>query len=208
MMTRKLIQFVFLGLFFLLVLNGKMVLWLGLFLVSLIGAKFFGRFYCGYICPMGTAMGYTDLLAKKLKWQTKKIPKWLESKALPWILLIIMIVSMALSKRVIQKDMPILILLMILSVLVTLRFEERVFHNSLCPFGALLSFSGKWASFATTVDQSQCIGCKKCENVCPSTAIKVDTLTKRAQINPAICHQCGACVEVCPKDTIHYQKRG
>lgn len=207
-MTRKLIQFVFLGLFFILVLNGKMVLWLGLFLVSLIGAKFFGRFYCGYICPMGTAMGYTDKLAKKLKWQTKKVPKWLESKALPWILLIIMIVSMALSKRVGQKEMPILIILMILSVLVTLRFEERVFHNNLCPFGALLSFSGKWASFTTTVDQSQCIGCKKCEKVCPSTAIKVDDLTKRAQIDPSICHQCGACVEVCPKDTIRYQKRG
>lgn len=206
-MTRKLIQFIFLGLFFILVLNGKMMLWLGLFLISLIGAKFFGRFYCGYMCPMGTAMGYTDRLSKKLKWQTKNVPKWLGSKALPWIILLLMIGTMVFSKRIMQKEMPLLILLMVLSVLVTLRFEERVFHNHLCPFGALLSFSGKWASFSTTVDASQCIGCKKCEKVCPSGAVKVDALTKIAQIDSSICHQCTACIDACLQNTIHYKHR-
>lgn len=43
------IRMLFLALFLFLVLNGKMMLWLALFAISLVGALLFGRVYCGYI---------------------------------------------------------------------------------------------------------------------------------------------------------------
>ncbi len=184
-----------------------MFIWLGLFLFSLVGANIWGRFYCGYICPMNTIMGVTGNLSKKLNWQIKAVPKVLRSKYLPWIVLILMIGTMALSKRILHQDVPILIVLMAISVLVTLRYEEWVFHNHICPYGALLNLTGRWAKFSTKVEPALCIGCKKCETVCPSKAISVNHSSKIAHIDKSICHQCGTCTLVCPKDAIHYTGR-
>ena len=45
-----------------------------------------------------------------------------------------------------------------------------------------------------------CIGCKKCENVCPAEAVKVtDNL---AAIDYSKCISCGSCAEVCPRKII------
>ena len=205
-MARVLIQIIFFGIFLIIIKNGNMVLWLSIFLISLLGAALFVRFYCGYICPMNTVMGVTGKIAKKMKWQTNKVPKFLNSRILPWIVLALMVGSVILSKRILQRDLPILVILMILSVLVTLRFEEWVFHNHICPYGALLSLTGKRAKFSTKVDHSLCIGCKKCEAVCPSRAIKVAMDIKKASVDSSICHQCQACTEVCPVDAIAYQQ--
>ncbi|PKM70481.1 MAG: hypothetical protein CVU93_01865 [Firmicutes bacterium HGW-Firmicutes-18] len=203
--ARNIIQILFFGLFIMIVLNGNMVLWLGIFVLSLLAAALFGRFYCGYICPMNLMMGITGKISKKLKWQTKKVPKFLESKALPWIVLAMMVGSMVLSKRVLHRELPILIILMVLSVLVTLRYEEWVFHNRICPYGALLSLTGQRAKFSTKVDHSLCIGCKKCETVCPSQSIAVNKETKKASVDSSTCHQCQKCTAVCPVDAIRYR---
>lgn len=45
-----------------------------------------------------------------------------------------------------------------------------------------------------------CIGCKKCEKVCPSDAVVVTA--NLAHINPDKCTACGACVENCPQHCI------
>lgn len=204
---RKLIQLAFLFIFFFIIAKGNMFIWLGLFLISLIGSVIFGRFYCGYICPMNTVMGATGNLSKKLNWSTKSVPKVLQSKYLPWIVLVLMFGTIVLSKKVFHQEVPILIVLMIVSVLVTLRYEEWVFHNHICPYGALLSITGRWARFSTKVEPDLCIGCKKCEKVCPSKSIRVDSITKVALIDQSTCHQCQACTMVCPKNAIHYTGR-
>jgi Na+-translocating ferredoxin:NAD+ oxidoreductase RNF subunit RnfB len=45
-----------------------------------------------------------------------------------------------------------------------------------------------------------CIGCKKCESVCPAEAIKV--IDNLAVIDYTKCTSCGKCVEVCPRKII------
>lgn len=45
-----------------------------------------------------------------------------------------------------------------------------------------------------------CIGCKMCEKVCESDAIKVEGNV--AHIDPAKCTNCGKCAEKCPKKAI------
>lgn len=183
-----------------------MMIWLGLFVVSLVAALLFGRFYCGYICPMNTVMSVSENIAQKFGWQTKKVPSFLQSKMLPWMVLVIMVLSMILSKKVLHKNIPILLVLLLVSVIITLKYEQWVFHNHICPFGALLGVTGGFARNSTKVDQNKCIGCKLCEGVCPSKAIKVDNDSKKAFINSSLCHQCQTCTEICPQDAIHYLK--
>lgn len=202
----NIIRILFLMLFIILLVNGKMMLWLALFAASLLVALLFGRIYCGYICPMNTLMIPIEWLSKKLKIQTKKSPKWLKNGYFTWISLIISIAAMLLSKRFLQINLPILPIWLFLSLLVTLRYKPEVFHNLICPFASLQKAFGRFALFSERVNKDKCIGCKLCEKVCPSQAVTVNTNENKAEINTALCLQCTSCSQACPEDAISYRK--
>lgn len=196
----------FLGLFLYLVINGNMMIWLALFALSLVVAIFFGRLYCGYVCPMNTVMIPVEWISKKLKWQNSTAPKWLEKGILPWVFLGVSIVAMILSKKMLHIELPLLLIWLAISVLVTLRYKPYIFHNLICPFGVLQKTFGKFAIFTKIVDKSACIGCKKCEKVCPSKSIIVSSEDNKAKIYTKLCHQCPNCSDVCPTAAINYTK--
>lgn len=200
------VRILFLALFVFLLANGKVMLWLALFAISLFAALIFGRVYCGYVCPMNTLMIPTTWLSKKLKLQTAHTPKFLKKGYFTWITLGISIAAMLLSKKLLQINLPILPFWLIMSILLTLRYKPAVFHNLICPFGALQKTFGRFARLSEKVDKDACIGCKLCEEVCPSNAIAVSSEDEKAIINTALCHQCTNCRQVCPKDAIHYSK--
>lgn len=202
----NIIRILFIALFIFLLANGKVMLWLALFAVSLLVALIFGRVYCGYVCPMNTLMIPVEWMSKKLKFQTAKAPKWLKNGYITWITLIISVAVMLLSKRLLHIDLPILPFWLVISVLVTFRYKREVFHNLICPFGALQRTFGRFTRLSEKVNKDACIGCKLCEKACPSSAIVVSTEDKKAVINTALCHQCTNCRQVCPKSAIYYVK--
>lgn len=200
------IRVLFFVLFIFLLLNGKMMLWLALYAVSLLAALLFGRIYCGYVCPMNTLMIPTEWLSKKLKIQTDKSPKWLSSGKFAWLSLVGSVAIMLIAQKLLHKNIPILLIWLAVSVLITLRYKPVVFHNLICPFGPLQKVFGKFAIFSERVNKEECIGCKLCEKVCPSDAIAVKSGNKRADIETSLCLQCTSCQQVCPTDAIHYSK--
>jgi ferredoxin-type protein NapH len=194
------------ALFVVLMINQKVQLWLGLFLFTLILARWLGRLYCGYICPLNTSMLVAEKIKKILKIGELKQPKLLSYKHLSWITLTIMIGFMIFGQVVLKKQPPILPILTVLAFLVALFYHPSFFHNHLCPYNAPLKMFGSKAIFSKHVTDGGCIGCTKCEKVCPSLAIKVDKGSRKALIDRSLCHQCQECTKVCPTHTISYQK--
>lgn len=204
--VRNTARILFLVAFAAVLVKGNMALWLALFIVSALLALFFGRFYCGWICPMNTVMISAERVSKKTGWQTKVVPRILTKKGLPWIVLFISILMMMVFKKTVQIDLPMLLVFLVLSVVVTLRFEPWVFHNHICPFSPILAMSSSKPHWTYRVDASNCIGCARCETVCPSKAVAVGE-DRNARIESSLCHECGQCTEVCPRNVIAYSKK-
>jgi formate hydrogenlyase subunit 6/NADH:ubiquinone oxidoreductase subunit I len=54
------------------------------------------------------------------------------------------------------------------------------------------------------VDDTLCTGCKRCEKACPNSAIRVNPVSKKAEINNNLCSECGMCIEECPKNALSF----
>ena len=50
------------------------------------------------------------------------------------------------------------------------------------------------------IDTSKCTFCRKCVEYCEFNAIVVIPPAEFAEVNPALCHSCGACLVACPSD--------
>ncbi|SFU32003.1 4Fe-4S dicluster domain-containing protein [Clostridium sp. DSM 8431] len=62
-------------------------------------------------------------------------------------------------------------------------------------------------SLLPSVVEDSCLGCRKCEKVCPIEAIKINLETKKAEVDEEICLGCGICARNCPKKAILLKKR-
>jgi polyferredoxin len=126
------IRIAFFGIFLFLMLIGKPFIWLALYAASLIAALFFGRIYCGFMCPINTVMAPAEFLSKKMNIQTEKTPKWLSSGVFAWVFL-----GISIALMLVFKKLYILISyntnLDYCRFLITLRYKPHVFHNLICP---------------------------------------------------------------------------
>jgi len=200
------IRVLFLLIFIFLIAIGKPIIWLGIYAVSLLLAPFFGRIYCGYICPMNTLMIPTEKISKKLNIQISSKPKFLKNGWFTWVALFLSLILMLLGKKLLSVNIPILPIWAVIAIIVTLRYKPEVFHNLICPFGTLQKIFARISLFGRRINK-ECIGCGMCQKVCPSQAITIDKKIHMAVINSKLCHQCTNCKDVCPKSAIYYGKK-
>ncbi len=205
--TISIIRFAFLALFIFLITRGMMNLWLILFAISLAIALVFGRLYCGYVFPMNTLMIPTEWLSLKLGLQNLKAPKWLSNGKFGWVMLALSLLSMIFAKRFLGKNIPVLLIWIGLSIIITLRYKPYIFHNLICPFGVVQKLFSKRPMCSERVDADKCNGCTLCERVCPSDAVEVKSESNKAVIDESLCFQCTNCQKICPKNAIEYKTR-
>ncbi|MCK9286227.1 MAG: 4Fe-4S binding protein [Sphaerochaetaceae bacterium] len=181
-------------------------IWLAIYAVGILVAPLFGRLYCGYVCPMGIVMRPVQKLSKSIGLQKKHVPSWTYRYVLPSIMLVITIVVMIIGKRATGKQLPVIPILTVLSVVITFFLPSQFFHNAICPFSIPLRLASRKALWTKHVDTQRCKGTRKCVRVCPSGAITVDATSNKARIDRSLCHQCELCSSVCPTDAIARSK--
>lgn len=89
--------------------------------------------------------------------------------------------------------------LLIFSLIVI--FRGRLFCNTLCPVGALLSIVSRYSFFRISFDKEACTHCGKCEQTCKVEAIN----SKDLDIDTSRCVDCFNCVSSCSKGGLQYR---
>ncbi len=192
-------------------------------LIVLVGTLFLGRrWQCSTICLFnGFAAEVFDpaipLLGKKkkLKDRTVKILlifKWIFFAVavfftLYWVLLIIG-VSMPGEPKIwgMIENYKYLSGELLMAMFFWVAFIGRGYCYY-CPLGTLLGFIGKAADQKINTDNTKCISCGKCDDICPMS-IKIK---EKAQVGEAVvdtnCVGCGRCVDNCPRGTLSYSTK-
>lgn len=200
---RIIVETAFLALFGYLFFRGTIQVWLAVFAAGALLSLVFGRIYCGWICPMNTLFRPITWIRKKLNLKPLKTPGFMNHRAIRFIFAALFFLVMLITKRM-EVELPLPAIITGFSLLVVLFFEESLWHNSICPYGTIFSFTSRSAKKGMVIDEATCISCGKCQKVCPSNAI--DTLdTKKRRIRKPDCLVCHSCVEVCSAGAIKYR---
>ena len=201
--VQRSIQILFLALFVVLSVMGKIQIWMGIFVLSALASLVFSRIYCGWICPINTVLKPITWIKDTLHIKSFKIPNFLKKT---WVRIFMLLLFLGVLGFTIKtgKKLPVLPISVALGFTLTLFFPEELWHRYLCPYGTILSLSSRKAAFKMEIDQSTCISCGKCMKVCPSVAITKEG--KKYNITKSDCLVCRACSEVCPVDAITYHK--
>ena len=202
-MMRLIVQGISLVLFTLIMLSGKMVLWLVLYAIAVGSSFIFGRYFCSYVCPMNSTM----TIANKI--QNKKQHKTINMKIANFIPFISLVISLSIimgSKKKFEIDIPLFLFYVPLSFVYALLFSSSIWHNYLCPYSIALKLGGAHSIYQYKVDEQSCVGCKQCLKSCQVGAITFNNESKKAIISPTLCHVCGDCVDSCKVEAISYIK--
>lgn len=192
----------FLALFLFLIINGKVQLWMGLFVISIFTALLLGRVYCGWICPINTVMRGIAWTKKKLHIKSARIPAWLTK---PWVRILVLglFIAVFIFVMVSGKNLPVLPLLLTIGIILTLFFPEELWHRYLCPYGMIMSISARKPKHAMAIDPDLCNSCGMCKRVCPAKAVERHELNYK--ILKADCIVCMECFRVCRQKSISYR---
>ena len=196
------------------------------FVCMLLGSIFFGRIFCGWLCPMG---GLQECLCSvnektpKQGWRNYiKIAIWIA-----WIAAVI--VCFVFRKQEITIDFfymtdhgisiteiynyviyyGVIFLVLIPAVL----FGKRVFCHYFCWMAPFMIIGIKirqvlhLPGLHVRLEEKECISCGKCNKSCPM-GLNVVELGKGSHDLGTECIQCGSCVDHCPKKALSYGWKG
>jgi len=200
------------------VVTGSLLLFGLLFLSGI----FFGRAWCGWVCPVAALSDFCQgINNKNVNVRALRIIRY--SIFSVWAVFIIAMFVLAggikaidplhLTETGVSVDGPlkyiiyyfVLALLLVLTIVI----GKRGACHAVCwmsPFLTAGIFFGRLLhipQLRIRADASKCIGCKTCSAKCPMS-IDVNNRLKEGCIQTADCVLCGECVEGCRKNALSY----
>jgi len=197
------------------VLAGSGVLFAGLFLSSL----FFGRAFCGWVCPAGALQDVCTVIEGKVVKRRMNMLKYL--LWVPWLGAIAAgFISAGGLRKIdviyytdygISVNAPsgyvIYFTVVLLIVVLSLVLGRRSFCHSVCWMAPFMVLSSGIAerlhipSLRLKAEPTRCIGCARCDQHCPMS-IGVHEMVVSGKMFDRECTLCGTCADVCPKKAI------
>ena len=199
-----------------------------MFLMFLVVASsvFYGRVYCGYMCPQTifseVSVGLEGWLKKQV---VKRFPRWkaaardrmaramflavvaVASVGLAFIFISYFVDPVDLARRLAAMDMHTAagISGVVVTAITFLDFAlvRQRFCTTACPYGYLQGLLGDGNTLLVQYRDpaSECIECKKCVRVCP---MEIDIRDSPFQIE---CIHCAECVDACAEIMARVKKR-
>lgn len=180
-------------------------------LISLV----WGRVFCGWICPLGTVQEliYSQKAKLSLPSAVDKALKYLK-----YVLLVIfLLLSWKASRNVWSEYEPFKVLFnfdgstvgIVITVITLLLaiFIERVFCRYICPLGAVLSLTSRFAPYRIKAGKA-CKSCGACvKGACPVNAISApDPVSKLPAVDNYECIKCLRCEDQCKFKAMFLQR--
>ncbi len=195
----------------------------------LLTTLFFGRIWCGYLCPVG---GFSELVSRLLNDRWKIEYRWLPQFQIRYSYLgtyLIVLPAIGVSACTLCNFVTVPRLveamsggagglafifsavgLVNLSLLLLLGFfssKGRAYCQFMCPIGAIDGIVNSFGSrFRSThrirVAKERCTGCNVCARNCMCGAIKM--IDKVAVVEQSSCMDCHECVDVCDWNAIEW----
>ena len=180
----------------------------------------FGRLYCSVFCPLGILQellgrGLQEVLGpSKTDLRTARSFKWIRYPLLALIVTLALAGTLFPATWLLPSSNYVMMLnhlgtpesgaffaawgfLILLIVLVRLR--GRIYCNSFCPVGALLSLISRFAIFRIRV-RKNCVHCGMCEKKCPAGCLD----PKTGRVNASECLVCLECLMECRVNALTY----
>jgi ferredoxin-type protein NapH len=173
--------------------------------VILILSVIFGRFYCGYLCPVGAAQeAVSQVSPYTLRITQKTLSGAVRLGVLGAFLLTAYVASFGLLYPFGIRDFFALSFstgfLVFVVILLVSAVVYRPFCRFICPFGALAAVAAMPAVFKIRRTET-CTECGKCERACPTDEAKPEDWKGE-------CYLCGRCIEACPTlKSLQYGRR-
>ena len=180
-----------------------------------------GRFYCAVVCPMGVFQdiiiwAHKLLFGKKHPYRYRKPQNWLRYTVLA-LFVLLMVLGLngiatliapysAYARMVTNIHGTGLVHWVALATLCCVGVMSflwgRLWCNTLCPVGSLLSLVSRYSLFGIHIDADKCGGCRKCEKGCKAMCIDVDAKT----VDHSRCVNCFNCLGECKTGAIEFSK--
>jgi polyferredoxin len=201
-------------------------------LIGVLGVSLLaGRAFCGWMCPIGTLQDMLAGWAQRLSSGSKhhirgkrskaKFPMKLPPKVDKWarylkylVLLVTLIASIWTIYPPLREICPAralfsfelgepLLVSVLITFIITSLLIKRFWCKYLCPLGAFLAITNKFAPLRVVIDKGSCTDCGRCEAECP-----VDIPAIPDNMRNLECVQCLECVETCAIDDTAVLKLG
>ena len=170
-----------------------------------------GRFYCAVVCPMGIFQDVFTwahkVLFPKRKFRYRKPQNWLRYTVLV-LFVVLMVLGLgsiaslvapysAYARMVTNIHGSGLVHWVAIATLCCVGVMSfcwgRLWCNTVCPVGSLLSLVSRYRLFGIRIDADKCVGCRKCERGCKAMCIDIDSKT----VDHSRCVDCWNCLGEC-----------
>lgn len=195
-------------------------------LIGVLGVSILaGRAFCGWMCPLGTLQdifaGWAQRLSNGGKPKRRgirsksrfpaelplKVDRW--ARSLKYLVLFIIVGASAFTiypplreicpaRAFFSLELTPLLVSVLLTFVLTSLLIKRFWCKYLCPLGAFLAVTNKFAPLRVTIDGQRCNDCGRCDAECPMDIEAIPENMRNLE-----CVQCLECVETCAlEDTV------